>query len=122
MTTPADAHADLTRFFAARFDTLAAQLRAPLDRGDSCFVVEALPTWLGPDLTLRLDLLPSGDPDAEPPRFALTMVVDFGRYHRSMQLIAGPLDTHRAFAADVSKDGQLASAILELMKMERSAP
>lgn len=114
-----DARPELTAFFTARFATLRAQLRDPFDRGDSCFVVEALPSWLGPDLTLRLDVRPSGSATEEPPRFLLTMVVDFGRYHRDMQLVTGDLETLRAFAADEGKDGALADAVLDLMEMER---
>lgn len=114
-----DAHAELTRFFVARFETLGAQLDDTMEHGDSCFVVEALPEWLGPGLTLRLDVVPlAGDP-ADPARFLLAMVVDFGRYHRRMELTSGDVAALRAFAVPGGTCGALASAVLELMDMER---
>ena len=115
-----EAHAELTQFFTARFETLGARVRSPLERGDSCFVVEPLPEWLGPGLTLRLDVLPVASHPDESPRFLIAMVVDFGKYHRRMELTSGDLASIRAFAVPDGKCGALADAILELMRMERA--
>lgn len=119
MTTPG--HAELTQFFVAHLTTLGRQLRDPFERGDSCFVVEALPQWLGSDLTLRLDVLPMDDAPDGTARFLVAMIVDFGTYHRRMELTAGDIASVRAFAEPDGKCGHLATAVLELMDMERAA-
>lgn len=113
-------HAELTQFFVAQLTTLGRQLSDPFERGDSCFVVEALPPWLGSGLSMRLDVLPMDDAADGTARFLVAMIVDFGTYHRRMDLTAGDISSVRAFAEPDGKCGHLATAVLELMDMERS--
>lgn len=107
---------ELTALIAEQFAKLGEQLSQPMQPGDSAFVTHSLPPWLGQNMELRFNVLSrSGDG-----RFLLRMDVDFGRYHREMELISGTPPTLHDFATNNPPSRQVCDAIMELMAMERA--
>ena len=107
---------ELTGLIAEQFSKLGQQLSHDMQPGDSLFVTGSLPDWVGPGMELRFNVL-SRSADGH---FVLRMDVDFGRYHREMELISGRRETLHDFATKSPPSRQVCQAIVELMAMERT--
>lgn len=113
---------ELTAFLQGQMVRLAAQLSEPLEPGDSVFVTEEMPSWMGAGMEYLLQVRwVASDPDAggDEGAFKLSMQVNFPGYYRRMDLIQGGLEEVRGFAGNAEISHQLALAINDLMRMER---
>ena len=111
---------ELTTLIDEQFAKLGQQLSLPIEPGDSVFVTKELPAWLGANLEYRLNVQwQAGEAEVDG-RFVLSMDVDFGNYHRRMELTSGSSDELEQFATQNPPSRQISEAIFELMAMERA--
>lgn len=119
MYTPAQ-QAELKALISGQMQKLGEHLSKPMEPGDTIYVFNDLPRWLGEGLELRFVVLsPQGknDPSGE---FLVCMEVHFGGYHRRMELVAGNRETLHQFATINPPIVPLCEAIYELMAMEQA--
>lgn len=106
-------HPELAAFIEGQLSRLARQLAEP---ADSIFVVDSMPASLGAGLEQRFVVARL---HPESPQSLLCMDVDFGKYHRRMELVTGSREQLLAFATESPPIDALCQAILELLAIER---
>lgn len=113
---------ELTAFLQGQMVRLAALVSEPLEPGDSVFVTEEMPSWMGAGMECLLQVRwVASDPEAGGDQgvFLLSMQVNFPGYYRRMELTQGGLEEVRGFVGNAEIPHHLALAINDLMGMER---
>lgn len=112
--------AELVTLVDQQFSRLGHQLSVPLEPRDSAFVTAALPEWLGFNMEYRLNILWQEATARSAGCFVLSMDIDFGSYHRRMELTSGSCADLYQFATKSPPSRQICESIFELMVMERA--
>lgn len=112
--------AELKTLITSQFEKLGEHLAKPMEPGDTIYVFDDLPAWLGEGLEHRFVVLSPGGKDDPSGTFLACMDVHFGDYHRRMELVAGSREKLHEFATVNPPIVPICEAIYELMAMEKA--